>query len=156
MLVIGLPVLRLVVVFISTVAICCGCEESTTLPALPDPLATKEIRATLYNSPERRADIAEFSLPVQYNKIVINSLKPSKISLFIPRSADRIGSLTIIDNDNHSIRIHYYWTGKNPLIYSVEGPTFIEAHGEASKDGGLLLDHLLREAYAELNNKGSR
>ncbi len=128
---------------------CSGCssKEPNQL-RIPKSSEIANVKATLIRSPEERPDVPEFVLPTSKADDILKYFSPNKLLKDAPPSCkDYLGKIMITCRNGEKVTLRFFWTGKNPVIFSPDRVHFYQGTSPPSKDAGLTIDHILREAY---------
>jgi hypothetical protein len=120
-------------------------DQSANIPSLSE---ISKVNATAFNSLELRPDLPLFALSQEYYSDLLKWIKPSTPFKDKPPSLRYcIGKLSITTKDGKSIHINYYWMGKSPVVFTLDGIHFFQGSTSPFQDGGLALDHMIRNAF---------
>jgi hypothetical protein len=137
---------------------CSGCspEEPSQLE-IPKSYEIANIKAKLVRSPEERPDVPEFVLPTSMADDIFKYFRPNKLLKGAPPSCeDYLGSIMITCRNGEKLTLSFFWTGKNPVVFSPDRVHFYQGTSPPSKDAGLTIDHILRESYIKRPQKEER
>ncbi len=118
------------------------------LHSAPPPLALPAanevcfVVARAFNSQREEPDLAPFLLPRESFADFLAKFEPFETAREAVRTPP-IGAAWVIGCDNRTWLIEWYWNGKNPLEFSVNGARYQHAAREAV-DGGTQMDILVR------------
>src|SRR5262245_65589068 len=103
---------------------------------------------SLWNSPA----IDEFVVPTEYVPIILDWLRPAEYNRepWPLDRTDELGEVVIRTKAGEEFRLRFYWTGKNPVVFSRDGVDQFygrwEDNGGHGIDGGLRLRNAVRKA----------
>jgi len=119
-----------------------------TLPAAKDVCF---VVARAFNSQREEPDLAPFMLPTDAFAELLAKFEPSTKAT-LPVLTPPIGAAWVIDCDNRAWSIEWYWNGKNPLEFAVNGVRYQHVAREAV-DGGTQMDIFVRKLQAALETR---
>jgi hypothetical protein len=121
--------------------------------ALPTDSEVAEVRASLREFQGAFPATPEFVVPPEQVPIVLDWLRPGEHlrKRWNPLPGDELGEIVIRTIDGREIRLVFYWTGKNGVVFTLEGENQFIGRGINSKgrciDGGMCLWNAIEEAY---------
>lgn len=130
--------------------------KSTSIADLPDATEIQNITVTHYGfrneSVPRVAEIPEFAVPEEHFANILKWLRPSRSYRFQdvdrPPAEHHFADLKITTHGKVTV-VKVFWLGGkgSPVLFSLDGLSFFEGPTERLKDGGLMLQQALAEAY---------
>jgi hypothetical protein len=121
--------------------------------ALPADNEVAEVRASLREFQGAFPSTPGFVVPPEHVPIVLDWLRPGQYlwKRWNPLPGDELGEVVIRMIDGREIKLVFYWTGKNGVVFTPDGEDQFIGCGINSEgrdvDGGMCLRNAIEEAY---------
>ena len=117
---------------------------------LPADEEVAEMRASLREFQGISRAVPSFVVPAEHVPHILGWLRPGDYTPggWEPRPEDEMGEIVIRTINGREMRLVFFWTGQNPVIFTPDGEDMFFGHEVGDfTDGGLRLCHAIEEAY---------
>jgi hypothetical protein len=120
---------------------------------LPADNEVTEVRASLREFQGLFPAAPEFTVPTEHVPVVLGWLRPAEHfpDRWNAYPIDEMGSVVIRTRDGREMRLVFYWTGKNGVMFTPNGEDQFFGRGIDPKgryvDGGMCLRYAIEEAF---------
>jgi hypothetical protein len=121
--------------------------------ALPADNEVAEVCASLRKFQVAFSAVPEFIVPAEHVPVILSWLRPAEFrgERWNPLAVDELGEVVIRTRDGREIRLEFYWTGKNGVMFTPDGKDQFFGRGidHAGRyvDGGMCLRNAIEEAF---------
>jgi hypothetical protein len=119
---------------------------------LPDDSEVAEMRASLLESQVGFPRVPEFVVPGNHVPVILRWLRPGEYVSDPPTfPQDELGAIWIKTKTGKEIRLRFFWAGKNPVVYTIDGTDYFWGNDEDEQghwvDGGIRLGKAVQTAF---------
>ena len=154
--------LRLVVIIVisAILGFQCTCGPSHDRKPSPSLRDTYEIPSNeqietleckLMHSPQELGDIPAFTVPRESYDLILDHFRPNdpvERIYYLPN--DVLGELKIKKREGQQLRITWYFTGKESIVFSPDGDNFWQGRKDPKKAGAFVLEYAIREMWRKV------